>query len=68
MISRHRQPARHREGEGRERRAALLHQPAAADAGRRQAERAAQHQGLHPPGQGSGHRSQPPLLPRQRSK
>ena len=91
LQSRHGQPARHHPDQGRQRRAALLHQPPASHAGSRQVERGSQHARFHTAGivyaqinllydlwitnsasdlifsvgQGSRHRPQPPLLPRQ---
>ena len=91
IPSRHGQPARHHPDQGRERRAALLHQPPASHAGSRQVERGSQHARFHTAGiiyahitllydllitnsasdlifsvgQGSRHRPQPALLPRQ---
>ena len=52
-MLRHRKPAHHHSSQGRQRRAAILPQPAAADAGRRAALRAAQNACLHVTGRRS---------------
>ena len=64
----HGQPAGDHPGEGRERRASLLHQPAPPHASRGQPQRTPGHPRVHLAGKGPRHRSQPPLLPRQRQK
>jgi len=68
IISRHGQPESHHTRERRQRRASVLHQPAAADASRGAVERAAEHADIHPSGTRSGHRSQYTLLHRQGQK
>jgi len=64
-ISRHGQPESYYTRERHQRRASVLHQPAAADASRGAAERAAKHADIHSSGTRSGHRSQYTLLHRQ---
>ena len=68
LLCRYGQPAGDHQGERHQRRAALLHQQAAADAGGGEAQRSPQHPRVHPAGQGPGHRPQPPLLPSQGQK
>lgn len=68
MFSRYGQSEGYHSRERRQRRASVLHQPAAAHASRGAVERAAKHADIHSPGTRSGHRPQHTLLHRQGQK